>query len=196
VRTTGLPPSPSPDLRVLELGAGSEPLLQRFFEDKSMANLHSLRRHTRKFMARCPLAGRTRRSGSSATPTPRARWWQWPISSLIFSQLCLAYQHLHRRHVQARQRRCSGPLQQTRVLGSRQWRAMASPGCRTRAHPSGAILGTARLYANALAFGRQHGQAHKHIARHVQAACRGHSCRVSSCYGWLRQPAQAAELKR
>lgn len=36
MRTTDLPPSPSPDLRVLELGAGSEPLLQRFFEDNPL----------------------------------------------------------------------------------------------------------------------------------------------------------------
>jgi GNAT superfamily N-acetyltransferase len=32
VRSSLLPPSPLPGLRVVELGAGSEPLLQRFFE--------------------------------------------------------------------------------------------------------------------------------------------------------------------
>jgi GNAT superfamily N-acetyltransferase len=36
VRTNELPPSPSPELRVLELGADSESLLQRFFEENPL----------------------------------------------------------------------------------------------------------------------------------------------------------------
>jgi GNAT superfamily N-acetyltransferase len=36
VHTIGLPPSPSPELRGLELGAGSEPLIQRFFEENPL----------------------------------------------------------------------------------------------------------------------------------------------------------------
>lgn len=36
VHTVVLPPSPLPELQVLELGAGSEPLLQRFFEDNPL----------------------------------------------------------------------------------------------------------------------------------------------------------------
>ena len=36
VHSSGLPPSPSPEWRVVELGAGSESLLQRFFEENPL----------------------------------------------------------------------------------------------------------------------------------------------------------------